>query len=135
MLGLGQTSRTSENLIRAREGVINLPSESMAAHVDRLAMTTGCNPVPEKKRSWGYRHEPDKFGTGGLTPIESETVAPPRVLECPVQMEGVVEHHRPFGKNVNAIVFEMHVTKLHIDEGLLMDDGPRPHINPKFQAL
>jgi hypothetical protein len=30
--------------------------------VDRLALTTGKNPVPEKKRDWGYRHEADKFG-------------------------------------------------------------------------
>src|SRR5437868_10123981 len=84
MLGLGQMGQTSENLIRTRECVINLPSASMVTHVDRLAMTTGKNPVPDKKRAWGYRHEPDKFEVAGFTRMESEAVAPPRIRECPV---------------------------------------------------
>src|SRR6201987_4230974 len=61
MLGLGQMGQTSENLIRTRECVINLPSEAMVSNVDRLALTTGKDPVPEKKHLWGYRHERDKF--------------------------------------------------------------------------
>jgi len=47
MLGLGQMGQTSDNLIRTRDCVINLPSEDLATHVDRLALTTGKNPVPE----------------------------------------------------------------------------------------
>jgi flavin reductase (DIM6/NTAB) family NADH-FMN oxidoreductase RutF len=130
MLGLGQMGQTSDNLIRTRECVINLPSEDLVTHVDRLALTTGKNPVPERKREWGYQHEPDKFGASGLTPIQSESVKPPRVLECPVQMEGIVHHYRPFGKNVSANVFEVHIEKLHVDESLLIGDGVRPHIDP-----
>ena len=130
MLGLGQMGQTSDNLIRTRECVINLPSEDLVTHVDRLALTTGKNPVPERKREWGYEYEPDKFAISGLTPIDSETVKPPRVLECPVQMEGVVHHYRSFGKNVSANVFEVHIVKLHVDEDLLSGDGPRPRIDP-----
>ncbi|MBN9657454.1 MAG: flavin reductase family protein [Acidobacteria bacterium] len=130
MLGLGQLSQTSENLIRTRECVINLPSQHQVSEVDRLALTTGRNPVPELKLGWGYRHEPDKFETAGLTPVDSLSVAPPRVAECPVQMEGIVHHHRPFGKNVNANVFEVHIVKLHVDESLLIDNSPRAHIDP-----
>jgi flavin reductase (DIM6/NTAB) family NADH-FMN oxidoreductase RutF len=130
MLGLGQAGQTSDNLIRTRECVINLPSEDLATHVDRLALTTGKNPVPERKREWGYEYEPNKFGVSGLTPIQSESVNPPRVLECPVQMEGIVHHYRSFGKNVNANVFEVHIVKLHVDENLLIGDGPHPHIDP-----
>jgi len=130
MLGLGQSGQTSDNLVATRECVINLPSEELVTHVDRLAMTTGKNPVPEKKREWGYRFEPDKFRIGGLTPVESESVAPPRVLECPVQMEGIVHRYSSFGKNVNANAFEVHIVKLHVDEKLLIGDGPRPHIDP-----
>jgi flavin reductase (DIM6/NTAB) family NADH-FMN oxidoreductase RutF len=129
MLGLGQMGQTSDNLIRTRECVINLPSEDLASHVDRLALTTARNPVPEKKRQWGYRHEPDKFGIAGFTAAPSEAVAPPRVNECPVQMEGIVHDFRSFGKNVNANVFEVHIVKLHVDEKLLVGDG-RPHIDP-----
>jgi flavin reductase (DIM6/NTAB) family NADH-FMN oxidoreductase RutF len=55
MLGLGQMGQTSDNLIRTRECVINLPSEDLVTHVDRLALTTGKNPVPDKKREWGSR--------------------------------------------------------------------------------
>lgn len=130
MLGLGQMGQTSDNLIRTRECVINLPSQSLASNVDRLAMTTGKNPVPEKKLQWGYRFEPGKFETAGLTPVESQSVAPPRVLECPVQMEGIVHDFRPFGKNVSANAFEVHITKLHVDEKLLIGDPSRPHIDP-----
>jgi len=130
MLGLGQMGQTSDNLIRTRECVINLPSEEQVTHVDRLALTTGKDPVPERKLQWGYRHEQDKFGVSGFTSVESESVGPPRVLECPVQMEGTVRDVRPFGKNVNANAFEVHIVKLHVDEKLLVGDGVRPHIDP-----
>jgi flavin reductase (DIM6/NTAB) family NADH-FMN oxidoreductase RutF len=123
-------SQTSENLIRTRECVINLPSQEQVSHVDRLAMTTGKDPVPERKLSWGYRYEPDKFGTAGFTPAPSEVVGPPRVLECPVQMEGTVESYRPFGKNVSAYAFEVHIHKLHVDESLIIANGAKPHIDP-----
>lgn len=130
MLGLGQSGQTSDNLIATRECVINLPSEDMVTHVDRLAMTTGKNPVPERKRDWGYRFEPDKFGIAGLTPMDSESVTPPRVRQCPVQMEGIVHRYHSFGKNVNANAFEVHIVKLHVDESLLIGEGPRPRIDP-----
>ena len=129
-LGLGQMSQTSDNLIRTRECVINLPSQEMASQVNRLALTTGKNPVPETKKSWGYRYEANKFGTADFDAVASESVAPPRVHQCPVQMEGVVHDVRPFGKNVSANLFEVHIVKLHVDEELLADSGPRPHIDP-----
>jgi flavin reductase (DIM6/NTAB) family NADH-FMN oxidoreductase RutF len=85
--------------------------------------------VPERKLQWGYRYEGDKFGTAGFTPVASQVVAPPRVLECPVQMEGIVHDYRSFGKNVSANCFEVHILKLHVDESLLVGDGPHPHID------
>lgn len=130
MLGLGQMGQTSGNLIRTRECVINLPSVDLVTHVDRLALTTGKNPVPEKKLQWGYRYASDKFGTAGLTAVASESVAPPRVRECPVQMEGIVHDFRSFGKNVSANAFEVHIVKLHVDEELLIGHGDRRHIDP-----
>ena len=138
MLGLGSMGKTSENLIRSRECVINLPSQDQVSHVDRLALTTGKNPVPEKKVGWGYRYEPDKFGISGLTPMPSLDVRPPRIAECPVHMEGIVHDVRPFGKNVSANAFEIHIVRLHVEESLLVGDGscPRPHIDPvKWRPL
>src|SRR5436853_4333869 len=138
MLGLGSMGKTSENLIRTRECVINLPSTTQVAHVDRLALTTGKNPVPEKKLSWGYRFEPDKLGVAALTTMASLVVQPPRIAECPVQMEGVVHDVRPFGKNVSANAFEVHIVKLHVEESLLAagNHSTRPHIDPvRWQPL
>ncbi|HLW54604.1 MAG TPA: flavin reductase family protein [Candidatus Angelobacter sp.] len=129
MLGLGRMGQTSDNLIRTRECVINLPSDDLVTHVDRLALTTGKDPVPERKLEWGYRYEPEKFAEAGFTAVESEAVKPPRVKECPVQMEGVVHDYRPFGKNVSANAFEVHIVKLHVDERLLQSNGARPHID------
>lgn len=136
MLGLGSMGKTSENLIRTRECVINLPSQDEVTHVDRLALTTGKNPVPDKKQSWGYRYEPDKLGAGDLTPMASLDVRPPRIRECPVQMEGLVHEWRPFGKNVSANAFEVHISRLHVEESLLEGGMERPHIDPvKWRPL
>lgn len=128
MLGLGAMGQTSENLVRTRECVINLPSEEQVNAVDRLALTTGRDPVPAKKLSWGYRHESDKFGLAGFTAQGSLDVSAPRVRECPVQMEGIVHDVRPFGKNVSAHAFEVHIVKLHVREDLLAENGR--HIDP-----
>lgn len=100
-------------------------------HVDLLALTTGKNPVPAKKRGWGYRYEPAKFEAGELTPMASLDVKPPRVRECPIQLEGVVHEWRAFGKNVSANVFEVHISRLHVEESLLTGDDARPHIDPE----
>ena len=61
--------------------------------------------------------------------MPSLDVAPPRIQECPVQMEGVVHDWRPFGKNVSANAFEVHISRLHIEESLLTEDTGRPHID------
>jgi len=129
MLGLGSMGQTSDNLIRTRECVINLPSAEQVTHVDRLALTTGKNPLPEKTQGWGYRYEADKFGVAGFTAAPSLEVGPPRIAECPVQMEGIVHDYKPFGKNVSANAFEVHIVKLHVDESLLVENGTRPHID------
>jgi flavin reductase (DIM6/NTAB) family NADH-FMN oxidoreductase RutF len=131
MLGLGSMGKTSENLIRTRECVINLPSDGQVTAVDRLALTTGKNPVPVRKHEWGYRYEAQKFETARLTPQPSIDVAPPRVLECPVQMEGIVHDVRPFGKHVSANAFEVHIVRLHVEESLLAQHGLRDHIDPE----
>ena len=129
MLGLGQMSQTSDNLIRTRECVINLPSASLVSQVDRLALTTGKDPVPQRKREWGYRYEDDKFGLAGFTPMPSETVECPRVLECAVHMEARVHAYHPFGTNVNAYAFEVHIQKVHVEESILTDESLKPHID------
>jgi flavin reductase (DIM6/NTAB) family NADH-FMN oxidoreductase RutF len=129
VLGLDASSKTPKNMIRTGECVISLPSDGMASAVDRLARTTGCNPVPEQKVRRGYRHEPDKFGTAGLTPVPSETVRPPRVHECPVQLEATVEatHGLADGDpnlRGRVVVVETRVRRVHVEESILMAGHP-----------
>src|SRR6202008_1509866 len=87
MLGFEAVSKTPQNIIRTGECVINLPSVGQLDAVNRLSMKTGSNPVPAGKRLRGYQYEANKFAAAGLTPVSSEVVAPPRVLECPIQLE------------------------------------------------
>src|SRR5215207_422746 len=79
LLGFGARSQTPQNIQRTGACVLNLPSVREVAMVDRLARTTGSDPVPPHKRAMGYRHERDKFAAAGATPAASELVAPPRV--------------------------------------------------------
>ena len=60
VLGLSTASKTTQNLRRTRECVLNLPSDAEVAAVNRLARTTGSDPVPEQKLRRGYRFERDK---------------------------------------------------------------------------
>src|SRR5258708_30796063 len=89
IIGLGATLKTTENLIRTRQCVLNLPSVNEVAAVDRLALTTGSNPVPAGKQKRGYRYEPNKFEIAGLTPVASDLVSPHTVQEWPVQLEAL----------------------------------------------
>jgi flavin reductase (DIM6/NTAB) family NADH-FMN oxidoreductase RutF len=128
MLGLDASSCTAENLLRQRECVLNLPTPALSEAVDRLALLTGSPEVPRHKQFLGYQHEADKFGAAGLTPQPSDTVAAPRVLECPVQLEAVVEEARPFGKNdprmpVPTLCFELRIVGVHVEESLLQAPG------------
>ncbi|MED7927978.1 flavin reductase family protein [Nonomuraea sp. LP-02] len=129
LLGLGARAKTAQNLLRTRECVLNLPSDALAPAVDRLALTTGSDPVPERKWERGYRHVADKFGRAGLTPVPSETVAPPRAAECPVAMETVVEAVHPFGEGGGTLAFEVRVQRVWAHEGIRLA-GTDDHIDP-----
>ena len=127
MLRLGAKGHTAANLIREGEGVLNLPSSAMAAAVDQLARLTGSDPVPPHKQAMGYGHCKDKFGAAGLTAQGSELVKPPRVLECPVQMEAVLEATHNFGRRpdreTTAYAFEVRVVRVYAEEAVLMSGG------------
>jgi flavin reductase (DIM6/NTAB) family NADH-FMN oxidoreductase RutF len=128
VLGLGARAKTAQNLLRTRECVLNLPSDALAWAVDRLALTTGSDPVPERKWERGYRFVPGKFERAGLTATPSETVAPPRVAECPVSMEAVVEEVHPIGDG-GVLAFEVRVQRVWVHEEIRME-GTDDHIDP-----
>jgi flavin reductase (DIM6/NTAB) family NADH-FMN oxidoreductase RutF len=140
MLGLAANSKTPQNLRRTGACVLNLPSADMVAKVDRLARTTGTNPVPEAKLRRGYRYEHDKFGIAGLTPAKSETVGAPRLLECPVQLEARLESRFPLAEHDprwrgRSLAMLVRIERVHVEETILME-GERDRIDPdKWRPL
>jgi flavin reductase (DIM6/NTAB) family NADH-FMN oxidoreductase RutF len=103
--------------------------------INRLSRATGSNPVPAGKALRGYRYEADKFGIAGLTPMASETVAPPRVLECPLQLEATLvrahsvmadeydyaQHERSRECTLEGITcLEVRIQRVHVAPSLLM---------------
>ena len=129
MLGFGARSATPQNILRTGECVLNLPPAAMAPAVDRLALTTASDPVPESKQKRGYRHEEHKFSRADLTPLSSEAVAPPRVLECPIQLEArLAGSHQIAEDNVavrgKLIALEVEIVRVHADNSLLVPGEP-----------
>jgi len=131
MLGMSGKSKTVENLLRERQGVLNLPSADLVSAVDRLALTTGRNPVPDYKEKIGYRYERDKFGVSELTPISADLVNAPLVAECPIQLEARVEQVHAFDEQNGSIkAIEMRIIRVHIDEHLLVPETEN-YIDPE----
>lgn len=138
-LGLQAISKTTENLRRTRELVINLPSQDHVGAVDRLARTTGSSPVPQDKLNRGYYHVKDKFAEAGLTAEAAQTVGALRVVECPIQLEAVIEHEHSYdgdGPLAGYIgILEARITRVHVDPALLMA-GHANRIDPnKWRPL
>jgi flavin reductase (DIM6/NTAB) family NADH-FMN oxidoreductase RutF len=129
MLGFGARSATPQNILRTGECVLNLPSAAMAPVVDRLALTTASDPVPDSKQKRGYRHEAQKFERANLTPVPSEVVAPPRALECPIQLEArLAGSHRIGEDNAairgNLIALEVEIVRAYADSSILVPGEP-----------
>ncbi|KAK5746181.1 hypothetical protein LTR17_000915 [Elasticomyces elasticus] len=128
ILGLGTSSQTTQNLLRTKECVLNLPSDDMGDAVNNLAYTTGTKIIPEYKIARGYRYEKDKWTAAKLTPQGSEKVAPPRVQNCPVQMEAAYRGtYEMLGGAVQVI--EVEVLQTHVDNTLRLE-GHANRVDP-----
>lgn len=126
VLGLGPEGQTAHNLRSRPDLVVNLPAPTQWPAVERLAPLTGRTPVPVHKRGT-FRFEPDKFAAAGLRPEPSELVRPPRVTECPIQMEAHAARVQPDTSKAFLIV-EAHVLKVHADPRLVIPGSH--HIDP-----
>lgn len=140
ILGLATTSKTTENMKRTEECVLNLPSAEQVHAVNRLALTTGSDPVPQGKKVRGYRHEKHKFEIACLTPVPSETVAPPRAFECPVHLEAKVEHWRNLAEDDErvrgrSVIFEVRIQRVHLAQSIIKDGNPNRVDPDKWRAL
>jgi flavin reductase (DIM6/NTAB) family NADH-FMN oxidoreductase RutF len=134
MLGFGARSHTPANILRTGECVLNLPSIEQVDAVNRLARTTGSDPVPPHKQAMGYRHERDKFAAAGLRPVESDLVSPPRAAECPVCLEATLQAVHPLAvrddeRRGGLVALEVRIERVHVAEGVQME-GHRDRIDP-----
>jgi flavin reductase (DIM6/NTAB) family NADH-FMN oxidoreductase RutF len=123
MLGINRNSQSWANLDRTREVAVALPSADQVDAVNRLALTTGRNPLSERQQRRGYHHVADKFGVSGLTPVPADLIAPPLVADCPVVLECTVDAMDPDHARIPAV--EVTVRRVHASPDILM--GGRPN--------
>ncbi|EIM83335.1 uncharacterized protein STEHIDRAFT_62751 [Stereum hirsutum FP-91666 SS1] len=126
IIGLQSTSQTTQNILRTSQCVINLPDDTMSSSINALARTMGTPDVPTDKVGRGYRYVKDKFGVAGLMEAKSDLVEPPRVKECPVQMEGEVVKRFGLMEDMDTeaartfiTLFEVKILTVHVWKGLV----------------
>jgi flavin reductase (DIM6/NTAB) family NADH-FMN oxidoreductase RutF len=120
------------NLERTRECVINVTSPATLEGIGRIADTTGRNPPLNTGRT--YRFEADKFALGGFTRLRSEWVSPPRVAQCPLQLEAKVLAIHPLALDFGCAAVETKVVRVHAHEEIVVPGTN--HIDPlKWQPL
>ena len=134
MIGLDASSKTTENLLRTGECVLNMASDKQVEAVNRIAKTTGRKKIPFHKKALGYQFESNKFLAAGLTEQQSIYVRSPRIEECPVQLEAKLVKSMPFGEHdskmaVPSAAFELSVKKVHLDE-LILKDPNKSYVDP-----
>lgn len=140
MLGLDATSKTTENLRRTRECVLNLASVDLVGAVDKLALLTGSATTPLHKKLLGYRYAPDKFAAAGLTPQSSDLVQAPRVRDCKIQMEARVASICTFAAKdprmaIPTRAIEVTIERVHIDPALRIEGHPNRIDPDKWKPL
>ncbi|MFC7788064.1 hypothetical protein ACU045_03690 [Microbacterium sp. MAHUQ-60] len=96
--------------------------------------------MSDRKYAAGYRTVQDKFAHAGATLLASETVAPPRVAELPVHLEGVVCAVHPLDgvadpALADCLSVEVAITRVHVRESLRLI-GHHNRIDPeRWQPL
>ncbi|MFB7636281.1 flavin reductase family protein [Streptomyces sp. NPDC056149] len=126
VLGVGADAQTAHNLRNRPDLVVNLPAPAQWPSVERLAPLTGRTPLPARKRD-AFRFEPDKFAAAGLRPERSKLVRPPRVAECPLQMEARAARVQADASGTFLIV-EARVLKVHADPRIVIPGSQ--HVDP-----
>ena len=140
MIGLAASSQTTKNILRTGECVLNLASVNEVEAVNKLARTTGSDPVPESKKQKGYFYEPNKFKKAALTAQPADIVNAPLVKECAVQLEAVVAAVHSLAEEDAAmkgriVTIELRIVRVHIEESILMDGHPNRIDPDKWRPL
>jgi flavin reductase (DIM6/NTAB) family NADH-FMN oxidoreductase RutF len=91
---------------KAKEFVVNLPTEEMVRKVDACGVLSG--------------KETDKFATMGWKPVPAEKVEAPLIDECPVSLECQVKEILPLGSHD---LFLGQIVALHVKEEVQKEKG------------
>jgi flavin reductase (DIM6/NTAB) family NADH-FMN oxidoreductase RutF len=104
MLAVGPNKHSYWNITRVNEFVVNIPGERLLEKV----WIAGGKWDPKKS----------KIEKAGLETAPSEVVRPPRLSECPINMECYVEFAKKAGDHVMVVgrVVKTHVDKEYVDE-------------------
>jgi flavin reductase (DIM6/NTAB) family NADH-FMN oxidoreductase RutF len=124
VLGLGEDGQTARNLRHRPDLVINLPAAALWPSVERLAGLTGRPAIPPGNI---FTYEPAKFAAAGLSPEPADVVRPPRVAECPLQMEARVVGLQTAASG-SFLIIEAEVLKVHADPYIVVPGTQ--HIHP-----
>ncbi|GGB44592.1 flavin reductase family protein [Fictibacillus barbaricus] len=128
IMGLGVGGKAFENLKRHPECVINIPGPNLWKNVELLASFTGKNPVPENKKRIGFTYNNQKFEACKLTPINSNSVKPTRIQECPIQIEAKINEIRVPDYCEELAIVETYAVHVHAHKNILSKEN---HIDPE----
>ncbi|MGG3521280.1 flavin reductase family protein [Bacillus pseudomycoides] len=128
ILGIGLGGKSVGNLERSRECVINFPSALQWKQVEKIALYTGVEHVPVYKQEMGYTYQKDKFTMAGFTPLDSQSVKPQRIKECPLQIEANVKQIRIPEYDPFFAIVETEVVHVHAHEEIIKGEN---HIDPQ----
>ena len=124
VLGLSSTAQGAINLLRDGECTLNFPSARLWPNVERIARTTGVDPVPPHKAEMGFVHEADKFALGGFAVQPSDLILTPRIAECPLQFEArLLSCHRSAkqqGAPSMHLIMEVDVKRVHAHRNIVV---------------
>ena len=120
IIGISKGSKTYHNLLAGSDAVINIPDHTLWEKVERIGRLTGGDTLSENQTKWGTEISHDKFTLAGLHTEASESVAPPRVVECPIQAECRLISTSDKGKFMLA---ELDIVNLWVENALLGENG------------
>ncbi|MEC1923139.1 hypothetical protein JS609_00580 [Bacillus subtilis] len=127
ILGVGLGGKAIDNLERHKECVINLPGPDLWENVERISSYSGKKSIPPLKKQLGFTYKKEKYEAAGLTPLQSKTVSPTRIKECPIQIEAEVKHIRLPEYESSFAIVETQALHFHAEESIILDEN---HINP-----
>lgn len=107
----GVLKDTAANLLATREGVIHVPSRTLAESM----VATSAEVAPEV----------DEFEQVGLEKIPSVRVKPPRLANSAIAMETTLSQHLEVGAGP-VDLFLLRVELFHVDDALLHEGFPDP---------